>query len=173
MADHIDTKKENPGSSVRTQIHAADLFSVILSAVEEGRDAAFTVSGMSMWPLLCHGRDTVILTSARGRRIVWGDIVLLRIPPADKYILHRVTRVLPDGRIETTGDGNCFRDGIFPPSCITAVCDQVIRKGRRIRCRSVGWRMIFSVWMFLFPVRAPLLQALRAAGNLKRRLFLR
>ena len=34
---------------------------ILFAAVEEqlaaGRSASFTVTGMSMWPFLCHGRD--------------------------------------------------------------------------------------------------------------------
>ena len=38
------------------KIASKELFSMIEELLAEGRQAAFTVTGMSMWPFLCHGR---------------------------------------------------------------------------------------------------------------------
>lgn len=45
------------------------LFTSIIKEFAEGRQAAFTVTGMSMWPFLCHGRDQVIVGSCRPEEI--------------------------------------------------------------------------------------------------------
>ena len=37
------------------KIASKELFSMIEELLAEGRQAAFTVTGMSMWPFLCHG----------------------------------------------------------------------------------------------------------------------
>lgn len=141
-------------------IHSDELFEAILPLLDEGLDASFIVRGMSMWPLLCDRRDTVILSSAEGKTIRRGDIVLLKIPGINKYLVHRVTKIYPDQSVVTTGDANCFRDGRFPASYIKAVSYRVIRKGREIECRSFRWKCLISIWMFLYPVRKPLLRGL-------------
>lgn len=82
-----------------------------------------------MWPFLCHGRDSVVVESVAPEQVKKGDIVLLRVNE-NRYLLHRVTKASPDA-IETTGDGNCFRDGAFPRSCIAARVAAVIRNGKK------------------------------------------
>ena len=51
---------------------------ILFAAVEEqlaaGRSASFTVTGMSMWPFLCHGRDRVIVTGCSPDDLAVGDI---------------------------------------------------------------------------------------------------
>lgn len=151
------------------KIMATDLFDALLPVLEEGIDAAFTVRGMSMWPLLCDRRDTVILSTARGRKIRRGDIVLVEIPSVNKYLLHRVTRVHPDGSIETTGDANCFRDGRFPGEYVKAVSYRVIRKGKEINCQAYRWQFLVFLWMALFPVRKILLHGLVRVSRIRGR----
>lgn len=132
-------------------ISAKELFSAIEELLAQGRQAAFTVTGMSMWPFLCHDRDRVIVESCDPNTILKGDIVLLQTSLGN-YILHRVTKITDIG-FETTGDGNCFRDGEFPFSCIKAKVVRLIRKGVSIECGSRKWRALSQIWMNLFPVR--------------------
>ena len=149
-------------------IHSADLFFAIEELLAEGRQAVFTVTGMSMWPFLCHGRDQVVIEACDPGKIKKGDVVLIRTILGN-YLLHRVTRVEKDGFI-TTGDGNCFRDGKFPHSCLRAKAVFMIRKGKKIDCTSGKWKLIFRVWMELFPVRRFLLWGLRKISNIKNKL---
>ena len=37
------------------------LFEEIRGQLAAGRMVSFTVTGMSMWPFLCHGRDRVVI----------------------------------------------------------------------------------------------------------------
>lgn len=101
------------------------------------------------------------------RRFKKGDIVLFQTP-FKNYILHRITKKTVNG-FETTGDGNCFRDGMFPYSCIKARVVKIIRKGKEIDCSSVWWKCIFHLWMFLFPIRKCLLKILRKISVVKMR----
>ena len=127
------------------------LFTAISEQLAEQRQAVFTVTGMSMWPFICHGRDQVVVGVCNSGSLKRGDIVLLQTPPGN-YLLHRITKLKSD-RFETTGDGNCFRDGYFPFSCIRAKVVKIIRKGKVIDCTSLGWKLIFRLWMFLYPIR--------------------
>lgn len=84
------------------------LFSAVEALLAEGRQAAFTVTGMSMWPFLCHGRDQVIVEAFQSNTLRRGDIILLQTQ-LQNYLLHRITKINTN-RFVTTGNGNCFRD---------------------------------------------------------------
>jgi hypothetical protein len=149
----------------KTGVHASELFNMLLPMLEEGRNAVFTVSGMSMWPFICHGRDQVIVTACDPALLRVGDIILFRTP-GGRYMLHRITALRPDA-FETTGDGNCFRDGWFLRDCARAKVVSILRDGKTIDCRSWGWRAIFALWRFLFPIRRHLLRLLLWIGRYK------
>lgn len=140
-------------------VHAKDFFPVLIACINEGKKASFRITGFSMWPLLCHRRDSVILNACDVKDLRKGDIVLFS-PCQDQYLLHRITR-LKNGMMETTGDGNVHRDGVFPVECVLAKVESVERKGKTIRVNALGWRLVFRCWMMLFPVRGVLLRLLR------------
>lgn len=131
------------------------LFSAICEQLAEGRQAAFTVTGMSMWPFLRHGADTVVLEQAEPDQIRKGDIVLVRVNPG-RYLLHRVT-ACTENQVETTGDGNCFRDGFFQRDQVLARAVKLIRSDRTIDCADPRWKLAFRCWMVLYPVRRPMM----------------
>ena len=132
-------------------ISANVLFPAIDVLLVEGRQAAFTVTGMSMWPFLCHGRDQVIVEACQPDMLHRGDIILLQTHLGN-YLLHRITRKKGDG-VVTTGDGNCFRDGEFPFARIRARVVSLVRNGKVIECRGWKWKVMSQIWMALFPVR--------------------
>jgi len=132
-------------------VSAQVLFPVIRQLLAEGRQAAFTVTGMSMWPFLCHGRDRVVLNVCTPEALRVGDIVLFQTEQGH-YLLHRVTDLRP-GQFQTTGDGNYFRDGWFSNDCILGQVIRFVRKGKYVDCCSLKYKILCRFWMFLFPVR--------------------
>lgn len=155
----METKQLGHPGPGTAQISANELFSAMEELLAQGRQAAFVVTGMSMWPLLCHGRDRVVVEQCDPTALCKGDIVLLQTPLGN-YLLHRVTKIQGD-LIQTTGDGNCFRDGFFPRSCVKAQVVQVVRRGKVIPCSAFRWRLVFALWMQLYPFRGTLLSLLR------------
>lgn len=136
-------------------INSKALFQMIEAELDERRKVSFTVTGMSMWPFLCHGRDQVILEKVQREDLKLGDIVLF-CSPEDNYTLHRITSLGSD-TFQTTGDSNCYRD----PSCsydkmIGRVCE-VVRKKQTIECNNCIWICFSRAWMLLFPIRHSLI----------------
>ncbi len=144
----FDEKKLIPNS---------ELFNVVLKTLQEGKRVSFTVTGMSMYPFLCHGRDRVIVGKTDQNHLQKGDIVLLKTN-SGCYLLHRITKIT-ENSIVTTGDSNCFRDGIFPLSCVVAKVIAVIRKGNEIDCDYWKWKLTSKLWMMLFPFRKKIIKA--------------
>ena len=138
------------------------LFSAMEELLKQGYDAEFTVVGNSMWPLLKNGRDTVILRTLDSP-LKKGDLVLFS-PVKGRYLLHRVTRLGGDF-FESTGDANFSSDGEFPVGCILGRVIVIHRKGKRISCKSLPYRLFVWVWMSLFPLRRPLLRLLRKCAR--------
>ena len=134
-----------------------ELFTLIEETLRENYQAEFTVTGNSMWPLLRHGRDRVIVESCAAASLKTGDVVLLRAAEG-RYLLHRVTALRGDC-FETTGDGNCFRDGFFPRDRVIARVVRVIRKGKTLNVTRFYWQPVFRLWMALFPVRGRIMRA--------------
>ena len=122
------------------RISSEILFAAIEEQLAAGLNASFTVTGMSMWPFLCHGRDRVIVTGTSPDDLAVGDIILF-CPVPGKYILHRITALQEDA-FETTGDGCCCRDGWRPRECVRAKVTCIVRKGKTISCSSPFWRFI-------------------------------
>lgn len=149
----------------KRRISSKALFTAIEELLAEDRQAVFTVTGMSMWPFLCHGRDQVIVERCDPKLLKRGDVVLFQTPLGN-YLLHRITALGGDW-FETTGDGNCSRDGLFPLACIKARACRFIRKGKPIHCDAPLWRLIFWAWGVLFPIRRFLLKLLRRISSIK------
>ena len=143
-------------SAEKKNIPNEEFFSAVRQTLEEGKDVDFTVTGNSMWPLLKHGRDRVVL---RKTEIVKkGDVVLFEALPS-KYMLHRVTQISEDN-FETTGDCNSFRDGRFPKSCVIGKAVRIIRKEKSYSIESFLIKIYSALWMRLFVFRKPALKLL-------------
>lgn len=147
-------------------VDTEELLNVAAAMLEEQYQVDFPVTGNSMWPLISHGRDRVILEKCRPDELQIGDIILFHATE-HRYLLHRITTLNEDS-FETTGDGNCFRDGFFPRNAVVARVVKVIRKNREILVSDFSWKILFRIWMFLYPVRKELLQLMKKILRLKK-----
>ena len=141
----------------RRKIDNTALFEEIRAMLAQGLDVRFTVSGNSMWPILAHNRDSVIITPcAKPKR---GDVVLF-CPMDGQYLLHRIYKIKRD-RIYTCGDGNCYRDGDFPVSCVLGKVRSLERKGKQIPCNRWWYRCYSTLWLWAYPIRKLLLKIIK------------
>ena len=163
------TQKEPMEKPIEKQyINEAFLFAAIEETLDQGYQASFTVTGMSMWPFLCHGRDNVILDKCQVNNLKRGDIVLYQIPVYDKYILHRITS-LKGYQFECTGDGNLHRDGYYPKDQIKARVVKIIRDGKELSMDDPRMKVLSQIWMLLYPLRRMLLKFLKLISKYKRK----
>ena len=147
-------------------ISADEMFGMLGDMLHEGLSVTFTVTGNSMWPLLRHKRDQVVLTKVDETQLKKGDIVLYS-PYEGQFILHRITAI-KSGKFRVTGDGNCFHDGYFPCKCVIGVVTSLKRGEKILDCKKTLLKLWSFLWIELYPVRRWLLWGLRKMEKLRK-----
>ena len=125
-----------------------------------------TTRGVSMYPMLRDGRDTVIIRPPEGRLRKY-DVPLYRVGP--KYVLHRVIRVLPEGYV-IRGD-NCLQKERIRDAQVIGVLTGFYRDDRPVDLSGRGYRLYCRVWCVLSPLWRLCRRARGAAAALLRRLI--
>lgn len=132
----------------------------------------YTNVGFSMLPLLRQRRDIIEIRKKGPERCKKYDVALYK--RGDKYILHRVLKVLPDGYL-IAGDHNTFVERDVTDKMILGVMTRVIRNGKDIYMDNPWYRLYVHLWCDCWPARMLLLRVIRKArgilGAVKRRLF--
>ena len=150
------------------KVSTHDLFPIIEELLAMDRQAIFTVKGTSMLPFIGDNRDSVVLEKRDFNNLKKGDIILFQYD-SGKYILHRIYNISQEG-YQTIGDGCISFDDWIRPDQVRGVVTKIIRKGKEIDCNSIKWKRIFSLWMFLLPIRKYLLLTYLKLGKIKRKL---
>lgn len=129
--------------------------------------------GTSMLPLLREGRDLAVIdprpVDADGRplRCRKYDVVLYK--RGDKYILHRILKVLPDGYV-ICGDHNCRREYDIGDDQIIGILAGVVRNGVETPVTNRRYRLYVHLWCDLFPLRAAILWFKALPSRIRRKL---
>ena len=137
----------------------------------------YTNVGHSMMPLLRERRDIIEIRKKGPGRCRKYDVVLYR--RGEKYILHRILRVLPEGYL-IAGDNNAFVERDITDEKIIGVLVRVIRnsgkgKRREITPENKGYRVYVHLWCDLYPIRMGILRVRnfvwRIGSRVKRRVL--
>lgn len=147
------------------KVDTFEYVSVLKELVEEGREVSMLISGSSMSPFLCHGRDQVYF-KAPDRPLRVGDMVFFQ-RRSGQYVLHRICKV-KDGSYYIVGDAQTAIEGPVSREQIFALVTRVRRKGRILAPGDFWWEFFARVWVRLIPLR-PLL--VRAYGLFRRKRF--
>ena len=120
----------------------------------------YTNVGHSMMPLLRERRDIIEIRKKGPGRCRKYDVVLYR--RGEKYILHRILRVLPEGYL-IAGDNNAFVERDITDEKIIGVLVRVIRnsgkgKRREITPENKGYRVYVHLWCDFYPLRMGILR---------------
>ena len=112
-----------------------ELAPLIKECIGAGKSAQIYPRGVSMRPLIREGKDSVTLSPAPARLQV-NDMALFSV--GDRYLLHRVVAVLPNGAYVFCGDnGRLYERGV-PHAAVLAVVSEIKRAGKSVRL--AGWR---------------------------------
>lgn len=108
------------------------------------------VTGGSMMPFLLDRRSIVYLEKDSEYQPKRGDIVMF-MRPDGTWILHRISRLLPNGELLINGDAQAWTETIMPHQ----IAARVVRICRRKRIFSVEnpvYRLLSWMWMPLRPI---------------------
>ncbi len=141
---------------MKKQIETSAFMTAVKETLDSGYEVDFTVTGNSMWPLLSHGRDRVIIKKCTPNELKKGDIILFE-PIPEKYILHRIIKI-DSNTFTTAGDGNCFNDGVYEFDKVIGKVIEIVRKDKKQSANKYAF--IAKCWISLFPIRKPILKFL-------------
>lgn len=142
------------------------LYALMEQKLVQGGSVVLPVTGVSMYPMLAHQRDSVTLCTANSAKK--GELIFFRRENGS-FVLHRVVRVLADGEYLCCGD-NQHEPERVADSQILAVVTEFTRNGKVYPVDAPGYQAYVTVWGWLFPVRRPLLAARRVCGKVRRKL---
>lgn len=115
----------------------------------------YTNVGCSMMPLLRQRRDIIEIRKKGPERCKKYDVALYK--RGDKYILHRVLKVLPDGYL-IAGDNCVFVERDITDENILGVMTRVRRNGRDVAMDNPWYRLYVHLWCDCYPLRMLILR---------------
>ena len=132
----------------------------------------YTNVGYSMMPLLRQRKDIIEIKKKELDRFKKYDVVLYK--RGDRYILHRILKVLPEGYI-IAGDHNTFIETDITDDKILGVMTKVVRDGKTITPEDFWYKVYVHLWCDVYPVRMGLLKikrfVYRCLGFVKKRIL--
>ena len=143
------------------------LMPILSAQLEAGGRASWVVTGNSMYPTFRHCADAVSLVPVQ-RPLKRGDLILYR-RESGQYVLHRIVSKPKNGQFFCTGDNQWELEPVTDAQ-VLALVDGFIRGGKKCREDSRPYRTWVAVWIFLRPVRRPILAVGKAYGRLRHRL---
>ena len=137
----------------------------------ENGELTYSNVGNSMMPLLRQHRDLLTVKRKGRQRCRPGDVVLYRRPSdTNKYILHRVVRVLPDSYV-ILGDNCAFKEYGITDSSILGIMTGYVRRGREHTVNDISYRLYSFYIMHTIPVRTVLKKLIYRAKRLAGRMI--
>ncbi|BCJ96609.1 hypothetical protein acsn021_41780 [Anaerocolumna cellulosilytica] len=124
---------------------------VIKELLNAGGRVRITVTGMSMYPFLRGGKDSVTLAGTDFACIKSGDIVLIQ-RKNKQYVLHRVMKKTKVA-IYLCGDAEQWCEGPIYPEQFAAKAEGIWREEKYIECTHKLLQALVFMWRLAFPIR--------------------
>ncbi len=158
MEEWVTNEESKPPREEK--ITLSDLLPLIEEVIGSGKAFRLFPMGKSMLPLLCEGRDSVMLVSPALKAWERGDMLLYRRADG-AFVLHRVVHHEANGTLTMRGDNQYYDEkGVAPESVIAFVCG-FYRNGKYHDCAtSLSYR--FYLWRrrLSYPARRFFVRAL-------------
>ena len=102
-----------------------------------------------MYPLLRHRRDNIVVRPCNGRLKKY-DVPLYKV--GEKYVLHRIIKVLPDGYV-ICGDNCINKEYNIKDENILGVLTEVYRNDKKINMDGLPYKIYVRMCRFFYPLR--------------------
>ena len=123
----------------------------IAEYLKENGKLTYSNVGVSMMPLLRQGKDLFTIEKNNGQRYKKGDVVLFA-RGKDKYVLHRIIKVLPDEYV-ILGDNCVNPERGIKDSDIHGKMISFARNGKEHSVTEKRYRFYTAYVLFTNPVR--------------------
>lgn len=123
----------------------------IADYLKENGKLTYSNVGVSMMPLLRQGKDLFTIEKNNGQRYKKGDVVLFA-RGKDKYVLHRIIKVLPDEYV-ILGDNCVTPERGIKDSNIHGKMISFVRNGKEHSITEKRYRFYTAFVLFTNPVR--------------------
>ena len=143
-----------------------ELMPILAAQLETGGRATLVVTGNSMYPTFRNRSDAVYLIPVN-RSLKKGDLILYR-RESGQYVLHRIVTKPKNGSFFCTGDNQWELEAVTAAQ-VLALVDGFVRSGKACREQDRRYRAWVAVWVWLRPVRRPILALGKAFGRLRRK----
>ena len=141
------------------------LVAIIKESLKKDKEVKLTITGNSMFPLLAHRRDSVVLK--KPEELKKYDIPLYRRENG-RYILHRIIKI-ENGCFHTAGDNETELEYPVNKEQAVAVVSGFYRKGKYYSNKNVLYKLYTVIWCGMLPYRHKILPVLigfrQAAGG--------
>lgn len=120
--------------------------------LDQYKEMTYRFKGISMLPLLKQDRDLfTVRRKEPGERFHRTDVVLYR--RGNDHVLHRITKVLPDGHYVILGDNCVSYEYDTCDDDILGVMTSFIRKGKNVSVNNFFYRIYANMRVTFAPVR--------------------
>lgn len=128
----------------------------VVKMLGEGLSVRIFPEGYSMYPMFVPGRDEAVIGAVDPKKLRRGAVVLYR-RESGILVLHRILRKGKEGFF-MVGDNQTQVEGPLQESQIKGVLLAFVRKGRYIPVSHPVYVLASRLWLFLRPVRNPIMQ---------------
>lgn len=130
----------------------------------------YTAKGNSMLPLLRARRDIIEIRTFQSPPKKYDVVLYKRDGEPSKYILHRVIKVLPNGKYILAGDHNIYKEYDVKDEEIIGIMTRVVRNGKSVYVSEPLYKLYSHLWVDFFPVRVVILRGKSVVEIVIRRL---
>ena len=121
-------------------------------ALSESEEISVLTAGISMRPMLREHKDIAVIRRKSGR-LKRNDVPLYSRPGSEKFILHRILKVTPNGYV-IRGDNLYKKEYDIKDENIVGVLRAFYRGGRYIDCeKSRGYKLYVFLNRTSYPAR--------------------
>lgn len=147
-------------------VDTKEYVSVLKELAEEGKVVSMRITGSSMSPFLCHGRDYIYFSKPK-RDLRKGDMVFYQ-RDTGQFVMHRIYKVKPEGYY-MLGDAQTDIEGPLRREQIFALVLKVKRKDIVIGPGDFWWEFFEHVWIRMICMRPIVVRVYAFGGRWKGR----
>ncbi len=120
--------------------------------------------GVSMWPMIRNGKDSIVVQPVKGRLKKY-DLPVYK-DNIGRYVVHRIIEVTDTGYV-ICGDGLYEREYDITDKNMLGIVDGFFRKEKYIPCDSKGYMFYVRFWVGIIFMRKPIIWMARKGRRAK------